>query len=168
MALPEILKKTLRIPVVGAPLFIISHPPLVLAQCKAGIVGSFPALNARPASLLDDDDTGTKLVIAGEKRLFLGNLAHRESQKQQLQLSITQIGDEIRGRRRLRKRRLHQRTRARSKDGNDRRRSRSNCGRRQCCDDSRRARFDCGESGQSRPRDPGPRRYFGKHHHRAN
>ena len=54
MALPEILKDRLRIPVVGSPLFIISHPPLVLAQCKAGIVGSFPALNARPLSQLDE------------------------------------------------------------------------------------------------------------------
>ena len=54
MALPEILKKNLRIPVVGSPLFIISHPPLVLAQCKAGIVGSFPALNARPEAQLDE------------------------------------------------------------------------------------------------------------------
>jgi nitronate monooxygenase len=54
MALPDILKTNLRIPVVGAPLFIISHPSLVLAQCKAGIVGSFPALNARPASQLDE------------------------------------------------------------------------------------------------------------------
>ena len=54
MALPEILKANLRIPVVGSPLFIISHPPLVLAQCKAGIVGSFPALNARPEAQLDE------------------------------------------------------------------------------------------------------------------
>jgi nitronate monooxygenase len=54
MALPDILKQNLRIPVVGAPLFIISHPPLVLAQCKAGIVGSFPALNARPQEQLDE------------------------------------------------------------------------------------------------------------------
>ena len=54
MALPETLKKSLRIPAVGAPLFIISHPPLVLAQCKAGIVGSFPALNARPEAQLDE------------------------------------------------------------------------------------------------------------------
>jgi nitronate monooxygenase len=54
MALPEILKSKLRIPVVGAPLFIISHPALVLAQCKAGIVGSFPALNARPEAQLDE------------------------------------------------------------------------------------------------------------------
>jgi nitronate monooxygenase len=54
MALPDILKKNLRLPVIGSPLFIISHPPLVLAQCKAGIVGSFPALNARPEAQLDE------------------------------------------------------------------------------------------------------------------
>lgn len=54
MARPDILRNNLRIPVVGSPLFIISHPPLVLAQCKAGIVGSFPALNARPHSQLDE------------------------------------------------------------------------------------------------------------------
>ena len=54
MALPDILKTNLRIPVVGSPLFIISHPPLVLEQCKAGIVGSFPALNARPEAQLDE------------------------------------------------------------------------------------------------------------------
>jgi len=54
MALSGILKDGLRLPVIGSPLFIISHPPLVLAQCKAGIVGSFPALNARPEALLDE------------------------------------------------------------------------------------------------------------------
>ena len=54
MALPDILKNKLRIPVVASPMFIISHPPLVLAQCKAGVVGSFPALNARPQGLLDE------------------------------------------------------------------------------------------------------------------
>ncbi|MGI6850878.1 NAD(P)H-dependent flavin oxidoreductase [Mesorhizobium sp. 1B3] len=54
MALPDILKRNLRLPVVGSPLFIISHPPLVLAQCKAGVVGSFPALNARPQAQLDE------------------------------------------------------------------------------------------------------------------
>jgi nitronate monooxygenase len=52
MALPPLLQH-LRLPVIGAPLFIISNPDLVLAQCKAGIVGSFPALNARPPELLD-------------------------------------------------------------------------------------------------------------------
>ena len=54
MALPPILAERLRIPVIGSPLFIISGPELVIAQCKAGIVGSFPALNARPASQLDE------------------------------------------------------------------------------------------------------------------
>ena len=53
MALPEILKNNLRVPVVGSPLFLVSGPELVIAQCKAGIVGSFPALNARPAKVLD-------------------------------------------------------------------------------------------------------------------
>ena len=54
MALPDILKNNLEIPVVGSPLFIVSGPELVIAQCKAGIVGSFPALNARPAELLEE------------------------------------------------------------------------------------------------------------------
>ncbi|MDP3382564.1 MAG: nitronate monooxygenase family protein [Phenylobacterium sp.] len=54
MALPPILRDRLRLPVIASPLFIISNPDLVIAQCKAGIVGSFPALNARPASQLDE------------------------------------------------------------------------------------------------------------------
>src|SRR6202522_1208115 len=54
MPIPEILQGRLRLPVIGAPMFIVSTPRLVLAQCKAGIVGSFPALNARPASQLDE------------------------------------------------------------------------------------------------------------------
>jgi nitronate monooxygenase len=53
MALPPIFDR-LRLPVIGSPLFIVSGPDLVIAQCKAGIVGSFPALNARPQSLLDE------------------------------------------------------------------------------------------------------------------
>lgn len=52
MSLPESLSR-LRLPAVGAPLFIISNPDLVLAQCKAGIVGAFPALNARPQEMLE-------------------------------------------------------------------------------------------------------------------
>jgi nitronate monooxygenase len=54
MALPEILRGRLRLPLVGSPLFVISTPELVLAQCKAGIMGAFPALNARPAGMLDE------------------------------------------------------------------------------------------------------------------
>lgn len=54
MAVPSILLNRLRLPIIGAPMFIVSTPALVIAQCKAGIVGSFPALNARPESQLDD------------------------------------------------------------------------------------------------------------------
>lgn len=53
MSLPTLFDR-LRLPVIGSPLFIISGPELVIAQCKAGIVGSFPALNARPQALLDE------------------------------------------------------------------------------------------------------------------
>ena len=52
MPLPPILRARLRLPVVAAPMFIVSGPDLVIAQCKAGIVGSFPALNARPQEAL--------------------------------------------------------------------------------------------------------------------
>jgi nitronate monooxygenase len=54
MSMPSLFKGRLSIPVIGSPLFIISVPDLVIAQCKAGVVGAFPALNARPASLLDE------------------------------------------------------------------------------------------------------------------
>jgi len=53
MALPAVFDR-LRLPVIGSPLFIVSGPELVIAQCKAGIVGSFPALNARPQTMLDE------------------------------------------------------------------------------------------------------------------
>ena len=54
MSLPSALRSRLRLPVVGAPMFIVSNPELVIAQCTAGVIGAFPALNARPASLLDE------------------------------------------------------------------------------------------------------------------
>jgi nitronate monooxygenase len=54
MSLPSPLFDRLRLPVMGSPMFIVSRPDLVIAQCKAGIVGSFPALNARPQALLDE------------------------------------------------------------------------------------------------------------------
>ena len=53
MSLPKLFQ-TLTLPVIGAPLFIVSNPKLVIAQCQAGIVGSMPSLNARPASQLDE------------------------------------------------------------------------------------------------------------------
>lgn len=54
MAMPATLKSSLSLPLIGAPMFIVSQPELVIAQCTAGIVGSFPALNARPQSALDE------------------------------------------------------------------------------------------------------------------
>ena len=54
MSIPESLRGALRLPVIGAPMFIVSGPELVIAQCKAGIIGAFPALNARPPELLDE------------------------------------------------------------------------------------------------------------------
>ncbi|MFN6997405.1 MAG: NAD(P)H-dependent flavin oxidoreductase [Aquincola tertiaricarbonis] len=53
MALPPVLAN-LPLPIIGSPLFIVSNPKLVIEQCKAGVVGSMPALNARPASQLED------------------------------------------------------------------------------------------------------------------
>lgn len=53
MALPELFQNRLAVPVVGAPMFLVSRPQLVIAQCKAGVPGSFPTLNARPLEQLD-------------------------------------------------------------------------------------------------------------------
>lgn len=64
MPIPQSMQGRLSIPVVGAPLFIISNPDLVIAQCKAGVVGSFPALNARPAEELDKWLTRIKAELA--------------------------------------------------------------------------------------------------------
>ncbi|MDG1827382.1 MAG: nitronate monooxygenase family protein [Henriciella sp.] len=68
MALPPILQN-LRLPIIGSPLFIISNPELVIAQCKAGVIGSFPALNARPGPVLDEwlDRITTELAEWDEK-----------------------------------------------------------------------------------------------------
>src|SRR5215469_10981375 len=66
MALPASLQH-LTLPIVSSPMFIVSYPELVLAQCKAGIVGSFPALNARPAGLLDEWLTQIQSELAAYK-----------------------------------------------------------------------------------------------------
>ncbi len=68
MALPKILQDNLALPVIGAPMFIVSQPQLVLAQCMAGIVGSFPALNARPKELLDEWLATMTTKIAAARR----------------------------------------------------------------------------------------------------
>src|SRR3546814_7424440 len=53
MSLPVFLEWRLSLPLIGSPLFIISQPALVIAQCRAGIVGSFPSLNARPSGMFE-------------------------------------------------------------------------------------------------------------------
>src|SRR5882672_2706523 len=83
MSLPPVLRGRLRIPVVGAPMFIISQPELVVAQCTAGIVGSFPALNARPADLLDTWLTRIRDGLAHDLDLCV---------KHQVPIVITSLG----------------------------------------------------------------------------
>jgi len=83
MALPTQLKGRLRIPAVGAPLFIVSNPDLVIAQCKAGIIGSFPALNARPKEMLEE----WLKRITGE----LGDYAARHPEKIVAPFAVNQI-----------------------------------------------------------------------------
>lgn len=68
MTLPAILSERLRLPAVASPMFIISNPDLVIAQCKAGIVGSFPALNARPREQLDEWLTQIREALAAHDR----------------------------------------------------------------------------------------------------
>jgi nitronate monooxygenase len=68
MPMPALLEDRLRLPVIGAPMFIVSTPRLVMAQCKAGIVGSFPALNARPAAQLDDWLSEITATLDSERR----------------------------------------------------------------------------------------------------
>ena len=54
MSIPGLLHERLRLPIIGAPMFIVSTPALVTAQCKAGVIGAFPSLNARPAGVLEE------------------------------------------------------------------------------------------------------------------
>jgi nitronate monooxygenase len=68
MPIPRILQGKLALPVIGAPLFIVSGPELVIAQCKAGIVGAFPALNARPKELLEEWILRTKSELAAYEK----------------------------------------------------------------------------------------------------
>ncbi|HMT79958.1 MAG TPA: nitronate monooxygenase family protein [Azonexus sp.] len=66
MAIPVSLKQNLTLPVLCAPMFIVSHPDLVIAQCKSGVIGSFPALNARPKEALDEWLTRIKGELAAD------------------------------------------------------------------------------------------------------
>ena len=82
MSLPDVLKGRLTLPAVAAPLFIISHPPLVIAQCRAGVVGSFPALNARPAEQLDEWLHEIKKALGPDDAPFAVNqIVHRSNDR---------------------------------------------------------------------------------------
>ena len=83
MPLTANLKNRLELPVIGSPLFIVSGPELVIAQCKAGIVGSFPALNARPAHVLEEWITRIK----GE----LGEYQAKHPEKKVAPFAVNQI-----------------------------------------------------------------------------
>lgn len=83
MSVPALFKGRLSIPVIGSPMFIASTPELVIAQCKAGIVGSFPALNARPKEVLED----WLKRIAGE----LGEYAAKHPDKPVAPFAVNQI-----------------------------------------------------------------------------
>ncbi|MFN3884715.1 MAG: NAD(P)H-dependent flavin oxidoreductase [Rhodocyclaceae bacterium] len=75
MPIPAALTKNLTLPVIGAPMFIVSTPALVIAQCKAGIIGAFPALNARPAERLDEWLTAIEEALADGKSAPYGSSA---------------------------------------------------------------------------------------------
>jgi len=99
------LLSQLRLPIIGAPLFIVSNPKLVIAQCAAGIVGSFPALNARPQEKLDEWLREIKLQLAdkdGAAPFAVNQIVHRSNDrlmrdmelivKHEVPLVITSLG----------------------------------------------------------------------------
>ncbi len=97
MAIPEILHNRLNLPTFAAPLFIISNPELVIAQCKAGVVGSFPSLNARPAEKLDDwlseisDELNTFAIANPDKKVApfaVNQIVHRSNNRLEQDLTL--------------------------------------------------------------------------------
>src|SRR3569832_359273 len=97
MSMPALFKGRLSIPAIGAPLFIISVPDLVIAQCKAGIVGSFPALNARPPALLDEWISRIKQELAAHDQAHperlsapfaVNQIVHRSNNRLEQDLAI--------------------------------------------------------------------------------
>ena len=80
----QALLSKLRLPVIGSPLFIVSNPKLVIAQCKAGIVGSFPALNARPKEKLDEWLADIKMQLAdcdGAAPFAVNQIVHKSNDR---------------------------------------------------------------------------------------
>ena len=67
MPIDKKIQDNISVPIIGAPLFLVSGPDLVIAQCKAGIIGSFPALNARPQHVLDEWIVRIKTELAEYK-----------------------------------------------------------------------------------------------------
>ena len=96
------LFQNLTLPLIGAPLFLVSTPPLVIAQCRAGIVGTFPALNARPAAVLDDWLAEIKAAV-GEAPFGMNLIVHKSNTRlqtdveacvrHQVPLVITSVGE---------------------------------------------------------------------------
>lgn len=90
MSLPAVLENRLSIPVVASPMFIASGPDLVIAQCKAGVVGSFPALNARPASMLKDwlDQIEDELAGTDAAPFAVNQIVHRSNDRLERDLAV--------------------------------------------------------------------------------
>ncbi|MDX1481097.1 MAG: nitronate monooxygenase family protein [Woeseiaceae bacterium] len=97
MSLPESLAGRLRLPVIGAPMFIVSGPELVIAQCLSGIIGAFPALNARPQEQLDEWLTRIEAELGAardrqpERRIApyaVNQIVHASNQRLQQDLDV--------------------------------------------------------------------------------
>ena len=89
MALPTLLQSRLSLPLIGSPMFIISQPELVIAQCRAGIVGAFPALNARPSGVLDQWLHRLKAELTDQDAPFAVNLiVHRSNSRLEEDLAL--------------------------------------------------------------------------------
>jgi nitronate monooxygenase len=93
--LAELTKGRLSLPLIGAPMFIVSGPELVIAQCKAGIIGSFPALNARPQGVLDDWLARIKEELAAHDRAHPGRPAAPFAVNQIVHKSNKRIEDDL-------------------------------------------------------------------------
>jgi nitronate monooxygenase len=85
---PVELRKKLVLPIIGAPMFIVSGPELVIAQCRAGIVGSFPALNARPQEALDEWLTNIRAAV-GEAPFAVNQIIHQSNVRLDHDLDLT-------------------------------------------------------------------------------
>ncbi len=89
MPLPALLQGRLSLPAIGAPLFIVSNPDLVIAQCQAGIVGSFPALNARPQALLDEWLTRIRAALTEADAPFAVNqIVHASNDRLEQDMAV--------------------------------------------------------------------------------